>query len=188
QHGQNGPSGPGGRRFHIAHRRSPSELTPLMMEQLALAQQIELLQQQQQQIAATHQQYVNLGMIQPQQQLPNQAFAQMQGQMPNNNAFQFPQQQQQQQHLQLPGSMGPPTGHRRNQSAMPTMTMGPPPAPSAGSSGTFGEFSFPGAKSENVNPRPRNSGSVSGGSGHSRRHSLALPEAKKAAEIAEQKR
>ncbi|TIA36283.1 RNB-domain-containing protein [Aureobasidium pullulans] len=58
-----------------------------------------------------------------------------------------------------------------------------------GSSGTFGEFSFPGgAKSENVNPRPRNSGSVSGGSGHSRRHSLALPEAKKAAEIAEQKR
>ncbi|KAG9656019.1 RNB-domain-containing protein, partial [Aureobasidium melanogenum] len=159
-----------------------------MMEQLALAQQIELLQQQQQQIAATHQQYVNLGMIQPQQQLPNQAFAQMQGQMPNNNAFQFPQQQQQQQHLQLPGSMGPPTGHRRNQSAMPTMTMGPPPAPSAGSSGTFGEFSFPGAKSENVNPRPRNSGSVSGGSGHSRRHSLALPEAKKAAEIAEQKR
>ncbi|THZ49413.1 RNB-domain-containing protein [Aureobasidium pullulans] len=190
QHGQNGPSGPGGRRLHIAHRRSPSELTPLMMEQLALAQQIELLQQQQQQIAATHQQYVNLGMIQPQQQLPNQAFAQMQGQMPNHN-FQFPQQQQQQQqqHLQLPGSMGPPAGHRRNQSAMPNMTMGPPPAPSAGSSGTFGEFSFPGgAKSENVNPRPRNSGSVSGGSGHSRRHSLALPEAKKAAEIAEQKR
>ncbi|CAD0052895.1 unnamed protein product [Aureobasidium pullulans] len=215
QHGQNGPSGPGGRRLHIAHRRSPSELTPLMstlsfhpvldptalvyrnglsdtltVEQLALAQQIELLQQQQQQIAATHQQYVNLGMIQPQQQLPNQAFAQMQGQMPNHN-FQFPQQQQQQQqqHLQLPGSMGPPAGHRRNQSAMPNMTMGPPPAPSAGSSGTFGEFSFPGgAKSENVNPRPRNSGSVSGGSGHSRRHSLALPEAKKAAEIAEQKR
>jgi len=189
QHGQNGPSGPGGRRFHIAHRRSPSELTPLMMEQLALAQQIELLQQQQQQIAATHQQYVNLGMIQPQQQLPNQAFAQMQGQIPNNNAFQFPQQQQQQQqHLQLPGSMGPPAGHRRNQSAMPNMTMGPPPAPSAGSSGPFGEFSFPGAKTENVNPRPRNSGSISGGSGHSRRHSLALPEAKKAAEIAEQKR
>lgn len=30
QHGQNGPAGPGGRRLHIAHRRSPSELTPLM--------------------------------------------------------------------------------------------------------------------------------------------------------------
>jgi hypothetical protein len=25
-----GPQGPGGRKFHIAHRRSPSELTPLM--------------------------------------------------------------------------------------------------------------------------------------------------------------
>ncbi len=24
------PQGPGGRRLHIAHRRSPSELTPLM--------------------------------------------------------------------------------------------------------------------------------------------------------------
>ena len=34
------------------------------VEQLALAQQIEALQQQQQQIAATHQQYVNMGMIQ----------------------------------------------------------------------------------------------------------------------------
>jgi protein SSD1 len=160
------------------------------VEQLALAQQIELLQQQQQQIAATHQQYVNLGMIQPQQQLPNQAFAQMQGQMPNNNAFQFPQQQQQQQHLQMSASMVSPTGHRRNQSAMPNLTMGPPPAPSAGSN-AFGDFSFPNAKPENVNPRSRASGSVSGaagGAGHSRRHSLALPEAKKAAEAAEQKR
>ena len=95
---QNTPQGPGGRRLHIAHRRSPSEMTPLMstfapfiyandteqhlypysnpytmtpclptyspiVEQLALAQQIEMLQQQQQQIAATHQQYVNMGMI-----------------------------------------------------------------------------------------------------------------------------
>lgn len=31
QQGQNnGQQGPGGRRLHIAHRRSPSELTPLM--------------------------------------------------------------------------------------------------------------------------------------------------------------
>lgn len=28
--GQQGPMGPAGRRLHIAHRRSPSELTPLM--------------------------------------------------------------------------------------------------------------------------------------------------------------
>lgn len=65
------------------------------MEQLAIAQQIEVLQQQQQQIAATHQQYVNMGMIQPQQQLGN---FQMPGQMPNVspqvNNYQFPQQMQ----------------------------------------------------------------------------------------------
>lgn len=30
QQGQQGPMGPAGRRLHIAHRRSPSELTPLM--------------------------------------------------------------------------------------------------------------------------------------------------------------
>ncbi|KAI7544184.1 hypothetical protein KC317_g16083, partial [Hortaea werneckii] len=121
---QTGPQGPAGRRLHIAHRRSPSEMTPLMstynhfyydsdihqndlyphnnvhnssttypstclpqtatVEQLALAQQIEMLQQQQQQIAATHQQYVNMGMIPQQQQLPNQ-FQQLQGQMQNLN-------------------------------------------------------------------------------------------------------
>lgn len=54
----------------------------------------------------------------------------------------------------------------------------------------FGDFSFPGQKSENVNPRQnRNSGQGQGqGQGHARRHSLALPEAKKAAELAEQKR
>lgn len=30
QQSQPGALGPGGRRLHIAHRRSPSELTPLM--------------------------------------------------------------------------------------------------------------------------------------------------------------
>ena len=30
-----GPQGPGGRKFHIAHRRSPSELTPLMSKFLS---------------------------------------------------------------------------------------------------------------------------------------------------------
>lgn len=32
QPGGQGPLGPAGRRLHIAHRRSPSELTPLMSE------------------------------------------------------------------------------------------------------------------------------------------------------------
>lgn len=84
--------------------------------------------------------------------------------------------------------MGQAGGHRRNQSAMPNMTMGPPPAPSAGTSGSeFGNFSFPGSKQENVNPSRGRGGGAAGG-GHARRHSLALPEAKKAAELAEQKR
>ncbi|KAI7135585.1 RNB-domain-containing protein [Hortaea werneckii] len=243
---QTGPQGPAGRRLHIAHRRSPSEMTPLMstynhfyydsdihqndlyphnnahnspttypstclpqtatVEQLALAQQIEMLQQQQQQIAATHQQYVNMGMIPQQQQLPNQ-FQQLQGQMqnlnvsPNPNAFQFPQQQMGQQQLGIPmtGGLAAPTGHRRNQSAMPTMgmgmsNMGPPPAPSSGASGSAfgGDFSFPGGQNRNENNAPRGGGGGRGGGaaggGHARRHSLALPEAKKAAELAEAKR
>ncbi|PSK37487.1 Virulence protein SSD1 [Elsinoe australis] len=189
QQGQTGPTGPGGRRFHIAHRRSPSEMTPLMMEQLALAQQIEMLQQQQQQIAATHQQYVNLGMIQPQQQLPNQTYSQVQGHLsPPTNAFQFPQQQQygQQQIGMQQMQQQSPQAHRRNQSAMPNVNMGPPPAPSAGAGTAFADFNFPGQKSENVNPRGRGGGGQGGG--HARRHSLALPEAKKAAELAESKR
>ncbi|KAG8625643.1 hypothetical protein KVT40_006044 [Elsinoe batatas] len=187
QQGQTGPTGPGGRRLHIAHRRSPSEMTPLMMEQLALAQQIEMLQAQQQQIAATHQQYVNLGMIQPQQQLPNQTYSQVQGHLsPPTNSFQFPQQQQfnQQQFNQQMAQQSP--AHRRNQSAMPNVGMGPPPAPSAGTGTAFADFNFSGQKAENQNPRGRGGGQQGGG--HARRHSLALPEAKKAAELAEQKR
>ncbi|KAH3672747.1 hypothetical protein WICMUC_004153 [Wickerhamomyces mucosus] len=46
------------RQIHIAHRRSPSELTNLMIEQFALQRQLELVQQQQQQILAS-QQYSN---------------------------------------------------------------------------------------------------------------------------------
>ncbi|KAF2722565.1 RNB-domain-containing protein [Polychaeton citri CBS 116435] len=199
---QHGTQGRGGKQFNIAHRRSPSEMTPLMMEQLALAQQIEMLQQQQQQIAATHQQYVNMGVIPQQQQLPNQ-FQQLQGQMQNLNLaqnpaqFQFPQAQQQmgQQHLGVPqmGGLGA-GGHRRNQSAMPNMGMGPPPAPSSGASGSqFGSFSLDTSQGRNENNAPRGGGGSGGSrgggsSGHARRHSLALPEAKKAAELAEAKR
>ncbi|SMY19906.1 unnamed protein product [Zymoseptoria tritici ST99CH_1A5] len=194
---QTGPQGPNGRRLHIAHRRSPSEMTPLMMEQLALAQQIEMLQQQQQQIAATHQQYVNMGMIPQQQQLPNQ-FQQLQGQMQNLNvgsnpaAFQFPQQPQMgQQHLGIPmaGGMAQASAHRRNQSAMPNMGMGPPPAPSSGASGSaFGDFGNFGQNRTENNAPTRGRGGGAAGGGHARRHSLALPEAKKAAELAEAKR
>ncbi|KAJ5091758.1 hypothetical protein NUU61_006628 [Penicillium alfredii] len=192
QQGQSGVPGPAGRKLHIAHRRSPSELTPLMMEQLAIQQQIELLQQQQQQIAATHQQYVNMGLLQPQQlgQVPGfSPGASMGGVSPQVNAFQFPQQQpQQQQQLGVPMNTPGQHSHRRNQSALPGLAMGPPPAPSSGASG-YSEFNQQGQnnqKNENSN-HGRGRGGPPGG-GHQRRHSLALPEAKKAAELAQQKR
>jgi protein SSD1 len=190
-----GVPGPTGRRLHIAHRRSPSELTPLVsmfanpgMEQLAIQQQIELLQQQQQQIQATHQQYVNMGMIAPGQPIGPGAFNPLQtmGNMPQA-AFQFPNQVPQQ-----PVAMAPPAqplSHRRNQSALPNMGVGPPPAPSSGSSGSgFGNFEAPPAHGrENTGGRGGRGGGGSGG-GHQRRHSLALADAKKAADLAQQKR
>ncbi|KAI4117509.1 MAG: hypothetical protein LQ345_002266 [Seirophora villosa] len=202
QQAQNGPLGPAGRRLHIAHRRSPSEMTPMIMEQLALQQQIELLQQQQQHIAAQHQQYVQMGMIPPQNQLSavnfpgqqQQAQVSMAGVSPHANAFQFPQQQLQQQQQQLGVPMNAPSqpaSHRRNQSALPNMSMGPPPAPSAGASGSaFSEYSQQNSANQNRENHSQRGGRGGGnaGAGHQRRHSLALPEAKKAAELAQQKR
>ena len=168
------------------------------MEQLALQQQIEQLQQQQQQIAGMHQQYVNMGMIPQQQQLPGAGFPpqqQMPGQvsMPgmqqHPGAFQFPPQMQQQQQLGLPmNAPTQPASHRRNQSALPNMgNMGPPPAPSSGTS-AFGDFGHQGQTRDTSNQRGGRGGGAPAGAGHQRRHSLALPEAKKAAELAQQKR
>ncbi|KAJ5902192.1 hypothetical protein N7495_002720 [Penicillium taxi] len=190
QQNQSGGTGPGGRKLHIAHRRTPSELTPLMMEQLAIQQQIELLQQQQQQIAATHQQYVNMGLLQPHQlgQQVNSfsAGGGMGGVSPQVGTFQFPQQQQQ---LGVPLNAPNQHSHRRNQSALPGLAMGPPPAPSSGASG-YADFNNQqgqnNQRNENSN-QGRGRGGPPGG-GHQRRHSLALPEAKKAAELAQQKR
>ncbi|KAK2738886.1 hypothetical protein FQN57_006902 [Myotisia sp. PD_48] len=198
QQGQSGVPGPAGRRLHIAHRRSPSELTPLMMEQLALQQQIEALQQQQQQIAATHNQYFNMGLLP--QSLQHAAYSQLQGQgggvpsVGQNNAFQFPQFQGQQQQLNVPTTTSSQSSHRRNQSALPNMGMGPPPAPSSGSAytegGPHGQGQMQGhgnQRGENGN-QTRHRGGPPGGGGHQRRHSLALPEARKAAELAQQRR
>ncbi len=171
------------------------------VEQLALQQQIEHLQQQQQQIAGMHQQYVNMGMIPQQQQLPSVNFPSQQqglqpqmpmsGMSPHANAFQFPQQGQQQQ-LGVPvNAPTQPASHRRNQSALPNMSMGPPPAPSSGASVSgFGDFGQPGTVNQGRDNLSQRGGRGGGppGAGHQRRHSLALPEAKKAAELAQQKR
>ena len=160
------------------------------MEQLAIQQQIELLQQQQQQIQATQQQYVNMGMMPPGQPMhPGGQFNPLQ-QMGNiqQPAFQFPNQMGQ--NVSMPNP-NPQMSHRRNQSALPNMGMGPPPAPSSGASGSaFGNFEAPNAGGgqgrENASRGGRGGGA--GGGGHQRRHSLALSDAKKAAELAQQKR
>ena len=164
------------------------------MEQLAIQQQIELLQQQQQQIQATHQQYVNMGMLPPGQLGAGGQFNPMQQPMPNMSpqaGFQFPNQLPQQQNVQMaPPSQ--PMSHRRNQSAIPNMGMGPPPAPSSGASGAaFGQFENPNAPAAGGHARenaPRGGRGGGSGGGHQRRHSLALADAKKAADIAQQKR
>ncbi|KAK2841694.1 hypothetical protein FQN49_006001, partial [Arthroderma sp. PD_2] len=176
--GQSGVPGPAGRRLHIAHRRSPSELTPLMLEQLAIQQQIDMLKQQS---IAAQQQFMNIQQA---------AYTQMQGQGGFPAGFQFPQLQGQQQ-LGVP--MGNPNqpSHRRNQSALPNVGMGPPPAPSTGASGNHYGENGPGPNNgnhgrENANHSRRGGGPAGGG--HQRRHSLALPEARRAAELAQQKR
>ncbi|KAI1433362.1 hypothetical protein GGR50DRAFT_705547 [Xylaria sp. CBS 124048] len=190
-------TGPAGRRLHIAHRRSPSELTPLLtmysnpaMEQLAIQQQIEILQQQQQAIQATQQQqYVNMGnmgMI-PHGQLGaagqyNPLQAGITGLAPQ--AFQFPNQLPQQQNVQM-GTSNQHLSHRRNQSAIPNMNLGPPPAPSSGAAGSaFGQFENPSGPNRENAAR----GGRGGGGGHQRRHSLALADARRAAEVAQQRR
>lgn len=158
------------------------------MEQLAIQQQIELLQQQQQQIQATHQQYVNMGMMPPGQPIAhNGAFNPLQpmGNM-SQSAFQFPNQMPQQ-NISM-GAPAQPLSHRRNQSALPNMGMGPPPAPSSGASGSgFGNFEAPPAHGRDSTGGRGGRGGGSG-PGHQRRHSLALADAKKAAELAQQKR
>lgn len=160
-----------------------------------LQQQIEALQQQQQQL----QQFANLGGG----MLPNQALG-AGGAFPMQPAlnmspqagFQFPaqlpqQQQQQQPQQNINMGMLPQThSHRRNQSALPNMGMGPPPAPSSGASGsTFGNFESPAHAREGGGPSSRGGRGGGGpGGGHQRRHSLVVADARKAAEIAQQKR
>jgi protein SSD1 len=160
------------------------------VEQLAIQQQIELLQQQQQQLAAANQQFMSMGMVPGQPVAPGAGYNPLQPGLPNMSpqaGYQFPNQLPQQ---AIPtGAPTQPLSHRRNQSALPNMGMaGPPPAPSSGASGsTFGQFDNSVAHTrENIGPRGGRGGG--GGGGHQRRHSLALADAKKAAEIAQQKR
>lgn len=137
-----------------------------------------------------------MGLLQPQPPLQNlQAFSPLQGQssvsgLSPGNSFQFAQLQTPQQHPIGPAQ----SSHRRNQSALPNLGMGPPPAPSSGTSAS--PYADLGALGQGQGiGHVRENGSIGGGrgrgppgGGHQRRHSLALPEARKAAEIAEKKR
>lgn len=64
------------KKIHIAHRKSPSELTNLMIEQLTLQRQLEIVQAQQQQLAQQVGQFLppsinNLGSFVPQPPQPH---------------------------------------------------------------------------------------------------------------------
>lgn len=153
------------------------------MDAATIQQQIDLLNAQQH----LNTSYMNNMMVTGQAMPgfnPTQAMPGMQ-----QPAFQFPNQMMQQ-------PMGMPTqplAHRRNQSAAPQQPLvgGPPPAPSSGAAvPSFGNFEFPQQPQgrENAGGSRGGRGGGGAGGGHQRRHSLALVEAKKAAEAAQQKR
>jgi protein SSD1 len=162
------------------------------VEHLAAAQTSEYLQSHNQ---LSNPNYANLTMFQN-HQIPGLSLPQMPNMSNLNlpqhgNHFQFPQGMNQQ-HLAVPmNAPTQPSAHRRNQSAAGVGTMGPPPPPPTGL------YNLPSMPVELVpdyvrptgreNQQPRGRGGPPG-AGHARRHSLALPEAKKAAEAAEQKR
>ncbi|KAG5354414.1 Virulence protein [Yarrowia sp. C11] len=153
------PSSRGPRNLHIAHRRSPSELTPLMVEQIALQQQIDILQAQQQQILAQQQQFIHQPNLMPPPPM-QQSYVTATGPF-----GQFG--------VQPVHQMGPPQagGHRRAQSSSHPnqhQQQQPPQHYAAGHQST-----------------PSQSG---GDRGHNRRQSLGLPEAIRAAAIEQQKR
>lgn len=147
-----------------------------------IQQQMDMLNAQQQQIN-----YMN-GLMASGQPMPGYNPVQPVPGLQTN--FQFPGQLPQgQQNMAMPPQQ--PLSHRRNQSAIPNMGMGPPPAPSSGASGAaFGNFEMPQPPQgrENAGGSRGGRGGGGAGGGHQRRHSLALADAKKAAELAQQKR
>ncbi|BFZ56013.1 Translational repressor [Savitreella phatthalungensis] len=144
--GPNGGTGSGRPNLRIAHRRTPSELTPLMMEQYALQQQIEMLQAQQ-------------------ALLQNQQATYASQNSTGSGGFVFPP----------PGSS---MGHRRGASINQSYVGGPPPAPSTHAFSTEQPVQQPSVGHQRRGSQP----------GHNRRHSLALPEARRAAEKAQAQR
>ncbi|KAK9474478.1 uncharacterized protein V1510DRAFT_425147 [Dipodascopsis tothii] len=178
---QNNRQGRSNKNFHVAHRRTPSELTPLMMEQLALQQQMEFLQVQQQQILAQQQQFAQSGLLSSQHAPNSQLFPGMPAGQGSNGYNQMPS-----------SSSG--FGHRRTQSSTPNFQM----MNASSVSNAFGATGLGNANgSSNSAPvydmappsgPPSNRSRGLNSHGHTRRHSLALPEAKRAAQLAQTQR
>lgn len=157
--GRNNP-----KQIHIAHRRSASELTNLMIEQFTLQRQLEIVQAQQQQLIAQ------------QQQLAQQSGQYLAAGGPAGNG----------QALGAPGgsipSFVPQPPHPHYNAVSPSSNQGNRSrSHSRNSSGYYNNNEF--APSGH-----RKTGSQSSVYGHSRRHSLGLNEAKKAAAEEQAKR
>ncbi|AET38685.1 mRNA-binding translational repressor SSD1 Ecym_3186 [Eremothecium cymbalariae DBVPG len=154
--GRNNP-----KQIHIAHRKSPSELTNLMIEQFTLQRQLEIVQVQQQQLLAHQQQLA--------QQAGHYLAPGMGGGAAGSPAgagsMSFLPQPPQPQYNTNPGANGNKNrSHSRN------------------NSGYYNNNDFPNPASH------RRTGSQSSVYGHARRHSLGLNEAKKAAAEEQAKR
>ncbi|EDO18881.1 hypothetical protein Kpol_1023p50 [Vanderwaltozyma polyspora DSM 70294] len=168
--GKNAP-----KQIHVAHRRSQSELTNLMIEQFTLQRQLEIVQAQQQHIMAQ------------QQQLAQQASQYLNTNNSNNNTFipQIPNP-----YFSSNNYMGSPKhnnngsnrngGHSRNNSGYHNNgnNYNQPPVINVQDSDGNKQYAY--GHSKNA--------SQSSIYGHSRRHSLGLNEAKKAAAEEQAKR
>ncbi|CAI4973885.1 CGH_1_collapsed_G0011320.mRNA.1.CDS.1 [Saccharomyces cerevisiae] len=156
--GKNAP-----KQIHVAHRRSQSELTNLMIEQFTLQKQLEQVQAQQQQLMAQ------------QQQLAQQTGQYLSGNSGSNNHF-TPQ---------------PPHPHYNSNGNSPGMSAGGSRSRthSRNNSGYYHNSYDNNNNSNNPGSNShRKTSSQSSIYGHSRRHSLGLNEAKKAAAEEQAKR
>ncbi|KAK5963113.1 mRNA-binding translational repressor SSD1 PWA37_004816 [Arxiozyma heterogenica] len=152
------------KHIHVAHRRTQSELTNLMIEQLTLQRQLEQVQQQQQQLLAQQQQYEQAAGY----SMPTPPFVNNYNNFNNNNNN---------------------NNHNHNQGNRSRTH-------SRNNSGYYQDYNNTNfnvnSNNNNNNGTPTNphrrTGSSSNVYGHSRRHSLQINEAKKAAATEQAKR
>ncbi|ODQ63488.1 RNB-domain-containing protein [Nadsonia fulvescens var. elongata DSM 6958] len=204
--GQNKSKAP--RNLHIAHRRTPSELTPLMVEQLALQQQLEALQLQQQQLMLQQQQFAQaqaqvqagfMPIMNPNMGMDNMGTMGNYSAKPQNNNANFNANSNSNSNkstLISAPSLQPPayitTGGTFGNFGISTASMSPTKENNRSlfGGGNGGLEASPLNYNDNIGGTPgrhHRSNSISGQS-HNRRHSLGLDEAKRAAAVVQAKR